>query len=340
MNHATNPMPLHNRELNFLEKTAAIVSWLVAAAVFLKIGWLAMEPDDPLGSVSLLSRSGATWMLIEAAALSAVTAGIATVLVGWRLPDAGALAASIGLALVSFKGRTASLLLLDAAEGSSHAQSELAVKFAVEAIGWVVVVFAACVASALVMRWVFGTSDSHARSGSVTEGPAPLLVAILDAPRLGAWFSDPDMPRTPVAAGLRHSAVALGAAIAAMAVLSAGLSTRSIQHGQACFVVAAGVCIASVIAQRLAPVRSSLWTLLAVAVLPLPVYLWAAVQGSDPTGHPAVPASHFLRILPIQYISVGMASAIIMFWYVGTVAQAPEDRAEPTARTGRAKGAR
>jgi len=89
-----------------------------------------------------------------------------------------------------------------------------------------------------------------------------------------------------------------------------------VQHGQACFVVAASVCIGSYLAHWLVPVRSALWAILSVPFLAVGGYLWARL-GPSPVSLPAsVPASAFLRVLPIQYISVGTAAAVAMFWYL------------------------
>ena len=99
-------------------------------------------------------------------------------------------------------------------------------------------------------------------------------------------------------------------------VLSGGLSTRSVQHGQSCFMVAVSVCFGSYVAYWLVPVRSALWAILSVPFLAVGGYAWARLSPS-PGGLPAgVPASAFLRVLPIQYISVGTAAAVAMFWYL------------------------
>jgi hypothetical protein len=102
----------------------------------------------------------------------------------------------------------------------------------------------------------------------------------------------------------------------AFGLLSTGLWSRSIQHGQACFVVVAAVWIAVYIAYRFVPVRSPLWSILSVGVLATAGYLWAAIRPAEPGLPPPIPSSHFLRVLPIQYISIGAAAAVAMFWYV------------------------
>jgi hypothetical protein len=100
-----------------------------------------------------------------------------------------------------------------------------------------------------------------------------------------------------------------------MSVLSFGLASRNIRHGQVCFVVAASVCIGTYVAHRTNPVRSAFWSILAVGILSVVGYAWASVRPETPQLPPNIPSSHFLRILPIQFVSVGTAAAIAMFWY-------------------------
>jgi hypothetical protein len=125
-----------------------------------------------------------------------------------------------------------------------------------------------------------------------------------------------------------------------MALLSVGLSTRVIQHGQACFVVAAGVCAAVYVASRSVPVRSALWSLLAVGLMALVGYVWAGLRPAAPGLPPNIPSSHFLRILPVQFISVGTAAALSTFWYVFQPASDGGSSRKATARTSSGKGRR
>lgn len=116
--------------------------------------------------------------------------------------------------------------------------------------------------------------------------------------------------------GVKHTIIATGVGLAAITLLSAGLSSRSIQHGQVCFVVAAAVGLGTYFAHRMAPVRSALWSILAVVLIALMGYVWAAVRPAVAGLPPSIPSSHFMRVLPIQYISIGTAAALAMFWYV------------------------
>ena len=285
-------MTEHGHHLSLLDKAATWVSWALAGAIFLTVGWLAMAPDDPLGAVSVLTRHGAWMMLLQAAGLAAVTAALAAVIAGRRLPEVGTLAAALGLAAVSLRGATAGALLIEWADVAPVSQSGLPLQLALEAIAWFAIIFLARGFSIGVGQWCFGDR--------------------LCGTALEQWAR----PKDSMADGLKHTLLAGGAALLTFKILSAGLSTRSVQHGQACFVVAASVCIALYLASWVVPVRSAVWSILSVPLLAVGGYVWARF-GPAPGGLPAsVPASPFLRVLPIQYISVGTAAAVAMFWYL------------------------
>ncbi len=231
-------------------------------------------------------------MLLQSAGLAAVTAGLATVIAGRRFPDVGTFAAALGLAAVSLRGGTAGSLVIQWADSAPVTQSSLPLQLALEAIAWFVIIFLARVFAITVERWCF--DGAH---GERTEG-------------------EPNSEKDSMVAGIKHTVIAGGAALLAFKVLTAGLATRSVQHGQACFVVAASVCLAAYLAYWVAPVRTALWGVLSVPILAVCGYVWARL-GSSPEGLPAsVPPSAFLRVLPIQYISVGAAAAVAMFWYL------------------------
>lgn len=291
-------MTEHGHHLSFLDRAANWLAWALAGTIFLTVGWFAMAPDDPLGAVSVLTRRGAWSMLLQAAGLAAVTAALATVIAGRRLPEVGTFAAALGLAAVSLRGGTAGHLLIQWADVAPLKQSGLSLKLAMESIAWFVIIFIARGFSIAIRHWCFGGG------GAQTNEPHAL--------------SSDELPRGATFAihGVKHSLVAGGAALVIFKILSAGLSTRSVQHGQACFVVAASVCIALYLASWIAPVRSALWSILSVPLLAVGGYVWASF-GSARDGLPAsVPTSPFLRVLPIQYIAVGTAAAVTMFWYL------------------------
>ncbi len=315
MTNPSSSMTAHRTQLNLWDKTATFGSWLLAGAIFVKIGWLAMEPDDPQGAVSVLARHGPITMLFQAGVLAAVAAALATVIAGRRLADVGTFAAAVGLMAVSLRGSTATSLLLEHADLSPTAPRGLAIKFALETVGWFALVLVAITVSAAVMRWFFGKGHADDRPGDDLLAIAMDSLAGNDLPRFGSQRGGEHTRRhTATRDGVKHALIAAGVGLISITVLSRGLYTRSIEHGQACFVVAAGVCVASYFAYRFVPVRSSLWSILAVPLMAFGGYLWASVRPAHGSLPPGVPASHFLRVLPIQFISVGTAAALSMFW--------------------------
>ncbi|UCE59070.1 MAG: hypothetical protein JSU63_16695 [Phycisphaerales bacterium] len=317
MNEALHSAMAYGTPLSLLQKISTWVSWAIGGAIFLTVGWVALEPVDPLGPVSVLAGSNALVTLIQAAALAGVAAALGTIVAGRIRADVGVFAAALGMAAVSLKGATAEYLLVEHADLSSAFTRALAAKLALESVGWFAVVVVALAVSSLVARWFGETSNRPCGDGydsHVVEAPAP---AGFDVPLAGSrLFGCSPGGQTPPNDGLRHTVIAVGVGLVAMSFFSSGLSSRSIQHGQACFAVTAAVCVACYTAHRFAPVRSALWSILAIGVMALVGYLWASVRPVA-RGLPVnVPSSPFLRVLPIQFIAVGTAAALAMFWYM------------------------
>jgi len=287
MNDVANPtMPVY-AHLSLLDKLAVWSGWAVAGAMFYTLGWMALAPSDPLGAVSLFARGHAWPVLFQAAGLAAVAAAVATILSGRQLACAGPFAAALGLAVVSLRGETAESVLLSATGAGAPSAKAIAPGFALESLGWLFVILVAFAVSGVVARWCFGRA-SHA----LHESAAPARATD------GPYFS----------------VIAAVASLLAFDILTTGLDRRAIQHGQVCFVVAASVWLGCFLAHRMITVRSVLWSILSVAILAIGGYLWAGAHSASPSLPPGVPASHFLRVLPIQFIAVGAAAAVAAHW--------------------------
>ena len=303
--------------LSLRQRAGFAASLALAASAFLIIGRSALTPDGPQGAVTLLGGGAGTESLAVAAALSALTAGVATVLAGRRLVDVGTFAVCIGLALKSLRGGTSAVILIAAADGEADGTPVgVATRFALESAGWLVAPLVAVIVSGIVHRRLFGRPGGGVRnseendSATTAVGPPRLQPAASDLRLVTAKDS---APHTPWAVGALHTLVASGVALLGIHFFSAGLANRSIQHGQACFVVLAAIFLGTWVAGRIVPVRSALWAILAVPVLATGGYLWASA-GASPL--PDLPASPFLRILPLQLISVGTATAIGTTWWL------------------------
>lgn len=322
----TNSQPMPQLQLNTIDKTLTAASWVVTGALFLTVGWIAMAPDDPQGVVSMFARKSSMVMLLQAALVAAVAAATATAMAGRRLADTGTFAVAIGLAIVSLQGAPAGSLstLHGGVPGTS--QRALAALFAVETLAWLIVVMVAVTVSGLVMRLLYTESRGITAKGSPLDTFAARTIAAGDLPLFGTkLYGTPPDERTATYDGLRHMAMAGGGIVLFLSLFTAGMNERSAQHGQALFIVAAGVCVAVYVAHRITPVRSALWSILAVPIAGVATYAWAFVQPVGAGAVPNVAGTPFLRILPIQFVSAGSAAAIAMFWWMYKPTAAPPD---------------
>lgn len=315
-----------------LERVASLSAWAMAAGIFLSIGWIALSPEDPLGPLSVFTGRGGLFMLAQAAALAGVVAGLATLLAGRQLADAGVFATALGLSLVSFRGATAEYFFKNAVEDPGSVERAVAMRFALESLGWFGVVAVSIAVSMLVSEFCLGLSRSSGGGGAI-GGHAPCCLAGADLPM--SWFgkSQQDANRTPWPDGWKHVLVSAGVTLVAFMILSAGLSDRTVRHGQACFVVAASVYVGSYFGFRLFPVRSALWPILSVIVVALLGLFWAILRPATGIHPPLVSSSQFTRILPIQFVAVGTASAVVAFWHncvpVSQVSEVAPKKSQP-----------
>lgn len=309
MNATVQTIMIERPPPTLIDRVSTLVALAAAIALFQTVGWFAVAPDDPLGAVSMLERSSALGMLIQSAALACVVSGLATIIAGRAMTEVGVFAASIALAITSLRGTTVEHVLLQQIEQGQGFERSLALRFALESIGWFAGLLAAVVTASAVLHYCYPNQVRRSDGGTSADGAIP---AGVDLMRFTS--KNRSIIRTPVAEGAKHTLLAAGVAIFAMIVLSTGLEMREVRHGQVFFVVAASVWIGTHAACRIAPVRSILWTMLAVALMAVGGYLWAAIRPAGSGSMAGVPGSHFMRVLPIQFISVGVAATVVSFW--------------------------
>lgn len=290
-------------------------AWGVGAVVFVSIGWVAMRPWDPHGAVSLLTHVNPSMMMIEVLALAAVTSAIATVLAGQDHPDVGVFAVAIGLTLASLKGGNMTHLLLQ-----TDGDPSLCLSLAAEGLFWSVVIVISMFAAAIVARWCGGcqTQDGDRCDTSSPRPTMPLAaMAAPGIPVVGWLLFGRAANRSEWHNGLKHLAMVAALALVLIRVFGAGATDRTIHHGQTCFAVAAGFYLGVGRAQTYFPVRSALWPCGAVPVVCVMAFAFSwfmsTGQASGGAFH-SIPASSFLRPLPITYIAVGTSAAIVAHW--------------------------
>lgn len=290
------------------------VAWATATTIFMSVGWTAMRAWDPHGPVSLLTNRHPSMMILEALALAAISAAVATILAGRAFPDMGVFAVGIGTSAVALRGDTATYLLLQ-----RGASPTLCAMLLAECAFWFVVMMLAMLAAGIVVRWLEPTDPADPQA-------APLLntMSASSLPIVGRLFrkaDPPDQSPLDVQHTLKHIAVAAIIALILIRILAAGATDRAIYHGQTCFAVAAAFYIAVKRAQTMFPLRSVFWSCCSVPLTCAAAMVIASVMSGslDPQALAPVPPSTFLRILPIHYVGLGVASALFARWHAPSV---------------------
>lgn len=324
--------------MGWFDKFLLLAALSIAVALFLTIGWMAIAPEDPRGPVSLLTHRHALAMVLQAGLLSAVTAAIATVMIGVKLPDVGAFAAALGLAFVSLQGQTAAYLLMDAAGDGNAGARALSGKLAIEALAWFAVILVAVFTSGLVTRWCAGlvrgssqgTAAGHACSGAdavnLAASECPLLCHVVargvGVERVQRWN------------GVRTTAIMTVAGILLYGILVSGSRPHMVRHGQTCFAVFTAFYVGGWIARRTYPARTAFWGLIAVPLACVLGHAWTMLAGV-PAGRYAhlasIPGSDFLRALPITFIAVGTLGVLTTHWTIEPAAPAERSSKQSSA---------
>ncbi len=309
----------HHHHLTLPERLLNYTAWAVAVGLFSTIGWMAMAPDDPLGAVSLTTRTQAGLMVIQVVGLAAVVSAVATILVGRRIPDAGVFAVAIGLAAANWRGETGAYILINVAQGDPAAYRAVFATFVAESFVWFFVVLVALLVSGLVTRLSVGPGDGPSPPGlGVTRN----TLALSDLP-IGPLAVDRD-DRPSVVAGLKTAGLTVVTGLLLMALLSSADPERAVRHGQTYFTIALSFYAATLLAYEVAPARSAWWGLAAIPIAAAIGYGWTLVRAGSAAAHtPAsVPPTPFARATPIEYISVGTAAVLMGFWLYRRTAHA------------------
>ncbi len=314
------------RHLRLVDKLVLLAAFAVAATLFLSVGWMAVAPSDPQGAVSLLTHENPALMVVEALALAAVTASLATLIAGSRLPDVGIFAVALGLALTSIRGGTATYLLITMADGDRGAERMLAGQLAGEALIWTGVIFLSMVIGGWITRH-FQNSENNSELGQLraTGVLQPVHLTELSATecpgvgkRLGVR-TDPSQPLSVRLAGLKTTIVTGVVALFAFNVLVSGRLPQSIKHGQVIFAVSASFLLGVWISKMWFACRTAFWSLLSVPIVAVMGYSWAVsanATGGKYADLASVPMSDFLRATPIAFIAAGTMGVLIARWMI------------------------
>lgn len=317
MSEVALPMPADHRHLGALERIVFLGLCYLSGFVFWRWGFGLIGPQDPYGAVSLFSGSNPIVSLFAAAALSAILAALATFIQGRRLPLIGPFVAAFGLTILTLRGGTATYLVLDRASALGDSRFGFVVGLLLESLGWFLIIAFVLILSEMLTRRLLGAPATLESVIQPWKSPAVIDRANpVDSRRARANVpAEVPSPTTP-ANYLLHVGIGAVVGFVAVVVLSAGYRSRGVEHGQACFLAAASMAIATYVAHRVQPIDIWAWSVPSVGLVAVAGYGWTLFTPHDQSNPLPIPGNPFLTVLPMQFIGAGTIGVVLMVWYL------------------------
>jgi hypothetical protein len=311
--------PEFDPALTFFEKLRVLAACSVAILLLWTLGWQLAHPSDP-GMALTLSRSGARVVAVwpALAVLAAISAAVGTAIIGRRLPEAGVLAAGIGLAAMSLRGGTMQALLGYEAGTQTGTRRALMMSLLLDTVLWTGVMAVAWVAMLMVRRWLW--SD--------------MAAPVVDAQEVAAASKGaPAKKGSPpsAAGGLKTQAagyIALGITIVVGLIVIWNTVSRTpvavVQRNQVIASVAGGLFLGAMAGRYFTGATEPLLYVLAAPAVAIVAFIlghlssdmsWAQGTIYQPFAALATTPPHDLvRPLPVIYLTVGVAAALGGYW--------------------------
>lgn len=275
-----------------IDRFRSILAVIIAGIILLVVTQrVLMIPVDPTACVSVLTcRLG--WFLIPlCAVLAFVLAALISIASGSRRQELGVFGVALGFSVAATRFGNAGFLWTNLGLASDPDRRALALMLALEALGWLIVLFAAALGSYLTCS----------------------------ARRRGPFFGDD--PATEYRRGTLATIFVAAVALLLLQVFSVGTDLAPIRTGQVYFACAISCYLAALIAYSLTSASTPLWIYLAVGLVVLVGSVWSIFDATP--DHPGrsiahlahLPSTVFGRPLPIQLVMVSAAGAIFGYWH-------------------------
>ena len=304
-----------SRPLTFFEKLRIGIACAIAILLLWTLGWRMAAPVDPEMAVTF-THSGravfATWPTL--AILTVIAAAIGTAIVGRRAPEAGALAAAVGLAAMSLRGGTMQELLGYYADGAPGPRRSLMFYMLLDCVLWTGVMAAGWVAITAVRRWLW-EDGQDVRPLPLPPGPNAKNVPPAPA-------ASPD-----AASGKAGWAAFAITTVVGVIVIWATISrtpVANVAEKQVFASVCGGLFMGAMAARSLTRVLDATPYVLAapaVGIIGLVLgYLGADMGWAEGTPYKpyaalaTTPPHDLARALPVVYIAVGVIGAVLGYW--------------------------
>ncbi len=317
--------------MRFGEKVCLVAVCCVLLAPAITIGWWVVGPTDPFGAVTIVYHDNPLVALVALIVFAGVGSSLATLAMRGRLTHFGVFAVGVGLSGLGLRGGDLTALLQYEA-GSPAARGAVFGSLAVDVLLWTLVPAVSFAACAVTEAWAGLTGP--AGSNPVKDG------AHQDRGVLTRWLKS-SADRTGAAAHwkteFRHGPLALVVTgVVAMVVIrmAVGRSTGPVNPGQVCFAIGVGFWLGALAAGQFARPALSVWACLAVPVVALIGFVAAAANPelSGALGWAneivIIAPNALAKGLPVNYLAVGPAAALLGVWTGQRLQRARAEAAE------------
>ncbi|HSW44363.1 MAG TPA: hypothetical protein VLM89_02205 [Phycisphaerae bacterium] len=293
--------------VGFFDKLRVLAAAGVAVVLIGHVGWMAVLPADPDLAITFTTSGRsllAMWPTLLV--LTMVSAAVGSAIAGPRLPEAGLLAAGVGLVGLAIRGGSMQTLLIYIADSTTADRRYLMVLMVVDTVLWAALLGVAWLVVLAVGRWLWN---------SQTEQP----VASAGKPAPGKSKSLTDL----LGGGSLALAVVAIVALLVIWMTVARTPVANIARGQVIASVFFGLYLGAMAARYFTGVEQVRYYLAAPPVVAVAGYLlgylqanmgWAKGAWAAYAALATTPPHALARPLPIEYIAVGLVGVIVGYW--------------------------
>jgi len=267
----------------------------ISLALFGSIGMNVLRPWDPFGAISLLLVESKTMLMLRLIGMLIACGILSTIIVSARLPFFGVFSASVGIAWPIIKTAGMDYLMVRLQVGKEFENSQILWAYlAFETILWSIVLFILLAATLIIENWLNKNSED--------EKSSQYQITIK------AIFAKENIFNGIIST---ISTAIFGTIL--IAILAASQS-----KGQIVFATFTGMLLAAMISEQISPTNHPIWQVLAVPMVALIAYGYTWINPDRPPGFEAVlhiAPNNLARVLPIEYIFIGTAGAVMGVWY-------------------------
>ncbi len=267
----------------------------ISLALFGSIGMNVLRPWDPLGAISLLLVDSKAALMLRLVGMLIACGILSTIIMSARLPFFGVFSACVGVAWPIIKTAGMDYLMVRLQVGKEFENAQILWAYlAFETILWSIVLFILLAVVLVIEDWLNKSIESEK--------------SLQEQPRIKTIFAKENI----------FNGIVSTISTAIFGTIFIAILAASQSKGQIVFAVFAGMLLAGMISEQISPTNHPVWQVLAVPIVALIAYGYTWLHPDRPPGFEAVlhiAPNNLARVLPIEYIFIGAAGAVMGVWY-------------------------